>query len=149
MTQARKALSPHFGAAEFDCHDGTQWPPAARAALVVLCTELLEPLRAEFGPVRITSGYRDRAYNSSIGGAPLSYHDYALRYGPGAPRRTEAGVAADVVPARGRPLDWAAWIHRHLDKTPLSVGRGRGTAVAYPASGFTHVDTGPTRTWAA
>lgn len=65
-------LSPHFNRAEFDCHDGqiAHPDPALIAAL--------ERLRTICGnkPCRIVSGYRDPAYNRSIGGAYNSQHLY-------------------------------------------------------------------------
>jgi uncharacterized protein YcbK (DUF882 family) len=65
-------LSAHFSRAEFDCHDGQHGNPSR--ALI----DALERLRAICGghPLRIISGYRDRAYNARIGGAKESQHIY-------------------------------------------------------------------------
>lgn len=77
-------LTDHFSLDEFRCRDGTPVPSSAVPALKRLCETQLEPLRAKFGrPVRITSGYRTRSYNASIGGASMSFHIYDER--PGAP----------------------------------------------------------------
>lgn len=144
----RDRLTPHFAAAEFDCRDGVRWPEAARPAIVALCRYLLEPMREEFGPIRVTSGFRHTAYNRAVGGAAQSFHVYTLRYGTRALSSLGKGVAADVVPARGTPLQWQKWARSNLSPLRAAIGGGRGAAVAYPASGFVHVDSGPTRTWA-
>lgn len=81
--------SPNFRYDEFDCHDGTKVPKAAYPALRALCKDVLEPARAKFGPIHITSGYRHAAYNRSIGGATASVHIYDY------PGRNGAAVAAD------------------------------------------------------
>jgi hypothetical protein len=39
-----------------------------------LCDEILEPIRAMFGPVRVHDGYRDTAHNARVGGKQASYH---------------------------------------------------------------------------
>lgn len=144
---SRANLGPHFGAAEFDCHNGQQWPPAAREALQYWCRMLGEPLRARFGPVRILSGFRPNAYNRSVGGAPSSYHRYELRYGPAAQGDAGVGVAADVVCASGDPAAWQQFLMTSAGMHALrSVGRG--AAVLYQSSGFVHCDTGPARSWA-
>lgn len=155
ITMTRKKLSPHFGAAEFDCRDGREWPPAAREALEWWCRVWGEPLREAFGPVRVTSGFRHAAYNRSVGGASLSYHRYDLRYGSSAERALGKGLAADVVPSRGTAADWGRWAGAHqvaLRRPPGRVGTvsvaGRLAFHAYLASGFIHLDTGPARTWA-
>lgn len=144
---SRGKVSAHFAAAEFDCNDGRQWPPAAREALEYWAKMLGEPLREHFGAVRVTSGYRPNTYNRRVGGAPLSYHRYELRYGPGATRKQEAGVAVDVACSKGDPSLWAQYMIQSAGYRAL--GRvGRGAVVAYPASGFVHMDTGPRRSWA-
>lgn len=148
MADKRTRLSAHFAAAEFDCNDGTQWPPAAREALEYWCRMLGEPLRAEFGPVRVTSGFRTPAYNRRVGGAPDSFHVYSRRYGAGASSSAHRGVAVDVVPARGTPQQWRSFVVRMPSWVALG-SIGRGAAVPYPGSGFIHLDTGPRRSWSA
>ena len=151
----RTPISAHFAAAEFDCRNGVEWPPAARDALEMLCAAWLEPLRREFGPVRETSGFRTPDYNHGVGGASQSYHVYTLRYGPRALPGLGKGLAADVVPARGGPATWGAWASRHQMLLRQRGGtlrgislRGRLASHAYLSSGFIHLDTGPARTWA-
>jgi hypothetical protein len=39
-----------------------------------IATQLLEPIRAQFGPVSVDDGYRDPAHNARVGGKPDSYH---------------------------------------------------------------------------
>lgn len=61
-------LSAHFSRVEFDCHDGQRANPDP------LLIQRLEVLRRPGEPLRIVSGYRDEAYNRSIGGAHDSQH---------------------------------------------------------------------------
>ncbi len=116
-------LSPHFALAEFACKDGTTVPKASVPALQRLCREVLEPLREQFGPCTVMSGYRHKAYNARIGGARFSQHIYDLHPG---------SVAADLIFSRGRPADWAEAAE------PLTASGGLGR---YP--GFVHVDNRP------
>lgn len=46
------------------------------ANLEILCREFLEPIREQFGPVRVNSGYRSPELNKAIGGAKDSAHKY-------------------------------------------------------------------------
>jgi hypothetical protein len=39
-----------------------------------ICDQLLEPIRLNFGPVRVDDGYRDPTHNARVGGKPDSYH---------------------------------------------------------------------------
>lgn len=39
-----------------------------------LCTQVLEPIRAKFGPVDVHDGYRDAEHNIRVGGKATSYH---------------------------------------------------------------------------
>jgi len=96
-------LTPHFSVAEFAEHTGVAAPAGYLHWVKKLCTDYLEPLRREFGPVTIVSGWRSTAYNASVGGAPLSYHRRI------ADRR---GSAVDLRCHNGRPTDW----YRHLDR---------------------------------
>ncbi|MBI5560186.1 MAG: peptidase M15 [Deltaproteobacteria bacterium] len=59
-------------------------PDAAIDRLSLLALSLLQPIRDYWGPLRITSGYRNPAVNQAAGGYPTSQH--AL------------GEAADFVP---------------------------------------------------
>lgn len=105
-------LSPHFHTDEFRCRDGTPAPRACWGMMSMLCTLHLEPLRAEFGTVRVVSGYRTRAWNIQVGGAPHSYHVY---------NANRHGVAADIRCARGGPQRWAAWLERHTHPGGLGI----------------------------
>lgn len=146
MTRYR--ISPHFVVEEFDSRDGRRVPTEAHPALALWARVWGEPLREAFGPVRITSGYRSTAHNAAVGGAPLSFHVYTLRYGASKRPALGVGVAADVVPARGDVARWQRWASARLGAGVPDLGRSRGAAVGYPASGFIHLDTGPRRSWA-
>jgi hypothetical protein len=39
-----------------------------------LCVQLLEPIRAKFGPVTVDDGYRDPGHNARVGGKAASQH---------------------------------------------------------------------------
>lgn len=88
-------LSPHFHLSELLRSDTAQTqglyqapPPAVVERLRELCVELLEPVRAEVGPLRVTSGYRRPGVNSAVGGSSTSAHltgwgvDVCPRYAP-------------------------------------------------------------------
>lgn len=116
--------SPNFSYSEFDCHDGRKVPRQSYVAVDHLCQNYLEPLRAKFGAVHITSGYRPSDYNRRIGGAIYSQHIYDLG------GRNYKSVAADIVCRTGTPDQWGAFLD----------ARGAGGIGIYPGSGFTHCD---------
>lgn len=126
-------LTEHFKATEFYTHDGTPVPILARPGLVLLCQEMLEPLRAKFGACLVISGYRHELYNQAIGGALHSQHVYEQNF---------ESVAADVRFSKGTPATWAAEAKRL--RTANMAGKG-GVGV-YPRAGFVHVDN---RSWKA
>ncbi len=81
-----RRLSEHFRLSEFVLSGKAQreripnMPQSGVIAnMVVLCGDLLEPLRAFAGPVNVTSGYRSERLNPLIGGAPSSSHRYQGR----------------------------------------------------------------------
>lgn len=51
-----------------------QIPPQALVMVVRLVHEFLQPVRDEFGPTVITSGYRSHALNMTVGGSHSSRH---------------------------------------------------------------------------
>jgi hypothetical protein len=66
-------LTNHFAEEEL----GVEYAvPAIKGAARVLCCELLEPIRAKFGPLKVTSGYRPPERNAKAGGKPKSFHLY-------------------------------------------------------------------------
>lgn len=84
-------VTPHFSVAEFDSHDGTDYPAdRVETHLRPLCVAL-ERIREELSqdagkpvPLAIISGYRSPAHNARVKGAPKSRH--------------VEGDAADVAP---------------------------------------------------
>ena len=119
-------LEDHFRATEFFCNDGTPCPIVSRPALVRLCRQYLEPLRASYGVAYVLSGYRHELWNVQIGGARYSQHVYEHNF---------ESVAADVRFARGNPGLWAA-----KARTLRELGGGNGGIGVYPRAGFLHVD---------
>lgn len=97
-------ISPHFVLSELIRSDAARArglyqvpPPAVVERLRELCVELLEPVRAEVGPLRVTSGYRRPGVNSAVGGSSTSAHMH--------------GWAADVLPVRGTPEQIMLLLH--------------------------------------
>lgn len=89
-------LSPHFRLSEMLRSDTAktqglyQVPtPIVVERLRELCVELLESVRAEVGPLRVTSGYRRPRVNAAVGGSDTSAH--------------MSGWAVDVMPVRAAP----------------------------------------------
>jgi len=87
-------LSDHFSLSEFEYSDTAlkrgivnRCPPELVQYLRTLSVVLLEPCRAQFGPLQVTSGYRCPALNAAVGGVPTSEHTLAC--------------AADVTPVGG------------------------------------------------
>ena len=85
-----------------------------------------QQLRDKFGPIGISSGYREPEHNTSVGGAAESLHIY--------------GMAADIYP-----------IARDVSLTEIrSYARNQcevGAAVVYEDLGIVHIDVGPRRDW--
>lgn len=72
-----------------------------------LAVNVLQPVRNEFGPIKINSGFRSAALNHAIGGSNKSFHSF--------------GMAADIVPVdRSVPLkDIFLYIYNNLPFTEL------------------------------
>jgi hypothetical protein len=123
-------LSPHFSLAELTASDTARRlgddnrpGPAEIAALRLLCTRVLEPIRAHFGrPVRVNSGFRNARVNAAVGSSATSQH----RRGEAADIEID-GVSNAVV---------ARWIRDNLvfDQLILEAHRPGD-----PNSGWVHV----------
>lgn len=64
-----------------------------------LAENVLQPLRDQFGPIRINSGYRSYALNQAVGGSQTSFHAY--------------GMAADIEPMRAGVTLKDLFVHLH------------------------------------
>ena len=93
-----------------------------------LCVEVLEPIRAKFGPVDVHDGYRDAGHNMRVGGKPTSYHLF-----------DDGRAAADVQAMAGSYQELFDWIRLEsgllFDKVILEVN-----AVGVPACVHVQVD---------
>ncbi|MGB1238559.1 MAG: D-Ala-D-Ala carboxypeptidase family metallohydrolase [Pseudomonadales bacterium] len=67
-----------------------------------LCTQVLQPVRDELGPVFISSGYRPLLLNKKIAGSRTSGHMY--------------GLCADFTVAGKTPYEVAKWLHDNSDR---------------------------------
>lgn len=124
----RGQITPHFNLNEFHTKDarGSAVPVNAWPAVIRLCEEFLEPMRAKFGTCIVLSGYRHRLYNDQIGGVRNSQHIYD---------ETPGSVAADTRYAQGSPQQWVAHAKRLRTQAGSKGGIGR-----YDRSGFVHID---------
>jgi hypothetical protein len=102
-------------------------PPAVIKALTDLCTHVLEPVRAHFGPVRVSSGYRSPALNRAVGGSKTSQH--------------VLGQAADIECPGVSNAELARWIARNTDFDQLIL---EFYTPGQPNSGWVHVSWRPT-----
>ncbi|MCR5534556.1 MAG: peptidase M15 [Bacteroidaceae bacterium] len=60
---------------EFECHCGCRMPDSARANIVALVEQVLDPARERYGkPVCVNSGYRCARHNAAVGGVANSQH---------------------------------------------------------------------------
>ena len=89
--------------------------------LVNLCNHILQPLREEFGPISINSGYRGPDLNKAVGGSGTSQHCNA--------------EAADFESSKVSNPDIAHWIEANLDFDQLILEFYDGKD---PHSGWVH-----------
>ena len=91
-------------------------------AAVALFENVVQPVRDEFGPTVINSGYRSPELNEAVGGSLKSQHC--------------KGEAADIeVPGVANP-ELAQWIHDNLDFDQLIL---EFVTPGIPDSGWVHV----------
>lgn len=111
--QREGQLTPNFHVREFDCRDGTKVPEAAIPALKKWCENIGEPVRKRGGAVHVTSGYRTRSYNASVGGATNSVHIYDAHPGAVAVDHTCSGLSPSGVAAFEDPLPETGGLGRY------------------------------------
>jgi hypothetical protein len=141
-------LSLHFTLAELTRTSSGQpnVPTAVETkALVALCSSLLEPIRAKFGPVSIHSGYRSKAVNEAIGGSKTSQHvkgEAADFHCPAAKLEdimrwivVESGLAYGQVILEGHAAGEPTWIHLSLG-APWRVGSQCQQALTFDGKGY-------------
>jgi hypothetical protein len=113
-------LTPHFRLSELLVSNTAKSrgldndPPAdVLANLKALCENVLEPLRAKLGPIKINSGYRSDAVNKAVGGSTTSAHSFGLAADLHPPKGCKAMMQAIL--ASGVKLDQViyerTWVH--------------------------------------
>ena len=91
-------------------------------SLRTLCERVLEPIRAQFGPVKVNSGYRSSQVNAAVGSSDKSQH--------------RKGEAADIeCPAVSNSV-LAKWIRDNLEFDQLIL---EAYKPGVPGSGWVHV----------
>ena len=88
---------------------------------------VLQPLRNDFGRIRINSGYRCPKLNAAVGGEKESSHQIMIK-------GLFKTVATDIVPLDCPLADLFKGIAERSNKLPI-----RG-AIIYPKRGFIHID---------
>lgn len=66
-------LTEHFSENELDVANSSE---EIKGAARILCFELLEPIRARWGEIGVTSGCRPEEHNAAVGGKATSFHLY-------------------------------------------------------------------------
>lgn len=64
-------LTEHFTSEELGVENAD---PRVIANAIFLCEKILEPIRAQFGPVHVHDGYRNPEHNAAVGGKSASWH---------------------------------------------------------------------------
>jgi hypothetical protein len=88
-------LTPHFSDTELGVAGAEQ---RLIDNALYLCRQLLEPIRARFGPVHVHDGYRNPEENAAVGGKLTSYHEF---------NGTESAADIDALPTDYQAVfDW-------------------------------------------
>jgi len=135
-------LSKHFTLEELThsstaAEEGIDNTPDAAGIekLKLLCEKVLEPIRVQFGPIRVNSGYRSDALNKAIGGALTSQHSFCEAADVSSRHYTPLEIAEWCIanlPAFGQVIREPSWTHVSYDmrqpcrNQPLSMDRVNG-----------------------
>ncbi len=151
-------LSPHFADTELGVAGCS---PQIIANAVQLCTLLLEPIRAKFGPVNVHDGYRTPEHNRRVGGAPDSQHLYidensaadfscaplhgiSLPFGPIFDWiRLDSHLPFDQIILEYDPFGQPRCIHISYNGALPTQRREALEGMTNGQSGYTHVAVGP------
>lgn len=119
-------LTDHFTLEEM-LRTGTGLPNPCPGAVIpklrLVCSRVLEPVRAHFGrPVRVNSGYRSPAVNKAVGSKPTSQH--------------AKGEAVDFEVPGVPNLEVARWVRDNLEFDQLI---GEAFKAGDPSAGWVHV----------
>jgi hypothetical protein len=107
-----------------------------------LCVMVLEPVRSLLGiPVRITSGFRCKELNTSIGGSPTSQHCHGEAadtvYEGHDLKEIFNAIAFSDIPYSQIIYEFGSWVHLGLQDEVLYPGKVKQMLVAYSANGKT------------
>lgn len=114
-------LSLHFSDSEFKCKCHSCTMPEISKELL----EVLEDVRANYGgKVIITSGYRCKAHNEKVGGAPKSKHCEGIaadisvtdEHGVIVAPRSVASYLDDIYPEKYGIGKYKNWVHIDVRK---------------------------------
>lgn len=111
-----------------------EWPSdGIIGKLTEFATKVLQPIRDEFGPIRVNSGYRNKILNRMVGGVENSIHQIMTS-------EVFIGCAADIVPADKNIdiMDVYWWI---ADKVPAAKNIIIYRTKYVTKTPFIHVDT--------
>lgn len=120
-------LSTSFLLSEFDCNSGEEVPELYVPNLLRLCNEVLQPLRARWGPLVVVSGWRSKPWNDRVGGAKKSTHltgqgcDVRPLRISDVPKFHDDVLAlykAGQLPALGGLGEYKNWVHVDTRKVP-------------------------------
>lgn len=104
-------------------------PPQVIVALRALVEQVLDPLREEEGPVRVTSGYRAPDVNRSVGGSSTSQHVSGEAADIKLVDAHDAERVAALIYAMGLPVDQCIWyapeVGGHVHVSHCRDGRNR------------------------
>lgn len=67
-------LTPNFQDSELGVEPGSGATDQQINNAIYICEKLLEPIRTQFGPIKVDDGYRNLAHNAAADGVATSYH---------------------------------------------------------------------------
>lgn len=156
MTPKPGYYSPHFSRVELLASEAAARrnisnvpSPAIEKNLERLCKDFLEPIRARFGPIRVTSGYRCSALNAVIGGSATSAHvdgraaDIQLHDPTFFLSDVMRWLKQGGLPFDQAILEYGGWVHLGIAKE--GVEPRRRLLMIFSGTGYMNYDAADTR----